>query len=156
FADCLRMGGNWEIVVPAGATLLALLALIATGRMSRHHLALATLPFGGIGVFFLQAKGFPYHLHPIAAGAHLAWLAVVTWAAEQAEGGRARIAALSCAALRALGCFWEVRTSAAAEHDWNVRGRTAADRTSVAYLDQFAWGDYFPGDLRRAATFLQR
>src|SRR5512140_37331 len=58
-------------------TSAAMLGLILDRQMPRRALALALLPLCGLGSAILQAKGFPYHFHPVSAGLHLQWLAIV-------------------------------------------------------------------------------
>jgi hypothetical protein len=147
--DCFRLWGNWELLVPAFLTVVVVCLL---ARRDRRLLPLAILPAGGLIVFFLQGKGFPYHLHPIDAGTHLAWLGIVVWATDR---WRPRWT-LVCSVVLALGCFWEVWTSSAIEQSWYKKGSTAQQRASEEYYAQFPWGDYFAWDLRQAANFLQK
>ena len=148
WGDCMFMWGNWQIVLPAIATLGAVLLL---ARRDPRLLPLAILPAGGLIVFFFQAKGFPYHLHPVAAGMHLAWLGIVMWGVDR---WRPRWT-LVCSAVLALGCCWEMWTAPVVEHSWYKTGQTAEARRSEEYLAQFPWGDFFARDLRHAADFLQ-
>jgi len=50
--------------------------------------------------------------------------------------------------------FVEAIDSAAVERHWASIGSTAEKRKTRAYFDAFPWGDYFPNDLRDAATYL--
>ncbi len=117
---------------------------------------------GGLVNFFVQGKGFPYHLHPITAGTHYVWLAVLAYASERTQpGGEGLPARLPAAAVLAASLLlgYQAATEASlseyVEKRWWRDGATAADRASEAYFRQFPWGDYFPWELRQAAAYLR-
>ncbi|MDP9150783.1 MAG: hypothetical protein M3O36_12705, partial [Myxococcota bacterium] len=74
-------GANQAAFAVAGAVVLA--ALIAMGELPRRALVVAVLPLCALGSVVAQAKGFPYHFHPVSSGIHLQWLLLVAWLAER-------------------------------------------------------------------------
>jgi hypothetical protein len=139
---------NWEIIFTAVPAIVVFAWLIARRHIPLRWAALLALPVGGLVSFFFQGKGFPYHLHPVLAGAHLLFLALVLIAAEQG-----RKVAVVFAAMLAIGCHWELSTSDVKA--WYALGGTAAARDTEAFVGQFQWGDFFAWDMRRAAAFLR-
>ncbi len=67
----------------AGAGSMLFLILIALGKMPKRMLVIALVPVCALGGIVLQAKGFPYHAHPLTAGVRLQWLALVAWLTER-------------------------------------------------------------------------
>ncbi|HEY8076273.1 MAG TPA: hypothetical protein VIF62_19240, partial [Labilithrix sp.] len=74
-----------EATLLALAGSFAILALVSAERMPRRALPLATLPLAGLASAILQAKGFPYHFHPVSLGGHLVLVAVAHRAWIEAE-----------------------------------------------------------------------
>jgi hypothetical protein len=138
-----------------------LVALVALGEMTRSMTVIALLPLGALASVVAQAKGFPYHFHPVTAGVHLQWLAFVAWLE-----GRTRVAAKRLALLRlcpiAAAAIVALRVATAMEDSPHVRASwllwgasTAEDRTSPEYFAHFPEPDYFPYEMREAARFLR-
>jgi hypothetical protein len=138
-----------------------LLSLIAVGEMPRRVLAVALLPVGALASVVGQAKGFPYHFHPVTAGIHLQWLVFVAWLE-----GRTRVAMRRWALLRLLplaaAAVVALRVATAMEDSPQIRAvwllwgaRTAEDRTTPMYFEHFPEPDFFPYEMRQAARFLR-
>src|ERR1700736_1392106 len=65
-------------------------ALIVLGEMPRRALAVALAPLCALGSVVVQAKGFPYHFHPVTATVHLQWLVLAAWMAERTRVAQRR------------------------------------------------------------------
>jgi hypothetical protein len=126
----------------------------------RFYLA-STLLVGGLFVFFLQAKAFPYHLHPATAGSRLVWVAALAAATErwtrtpQSAWWRQSVP-LAGAVIIGWQCLEDARLSPYAKSDWDVAGATPAARQTEEYVRRFPWGDFFAWDIRQAARLLER
>jgi len=141
-----------------GAALL--LALMAIGEMPVRALAVALLPLAGLAGVIAQAKGFPYHLHPVTAGVTLQWLVLCGWLSE-----RARVAARKKALVRlvpvaacgavALHVASALADSPHARADWILMGPTPEQRATRAYWESFAAPDFFPYEMRETAAYLR-
>jgi hypothetical protein len=136
-------------------------ALIALGEMPRRALAVALLPIAALASVVAQAKGFPYHFHPVTAGVSLQWLCFVSWLE-----GRTRIAARRLALLRlvpvAAAGIVALRVATSMEDSPHVRATwllwgaaTPDERETAEYFDHFPEPDYFPFEMREAARFLR-
>ena len=146
---------NRAIFGMTGAAVM--LALIALGKLPRRALAVALLPLAAIAGIVVQAKGFPYHFHPLTAAIYLQWLVVGAWMWERARAApRARGVALAFAAAIALRVATEMAESPYMKEVWLVEGAaTAEQRATKEYFARFPEPDYFPYDLREAAAFLR-
>jgi hypothetical protein len=140
---------------------IVLLSLVALGEMPRAVVALALVPVCALASVVAQAKGFPYHFHPVTAGFHLQWLAFAAWLSE-----RTRVARRSRALLRlvpvAVGLVIACRVALALEDSPHVRatwllwgGATAEDRATRNYFARFPETDFFPYEMRQAAAYLR-
>jgi hypothetical protein len=159
--DCYRNWNNAPKLNYAFATLPPVALAVALGWLPRRFLVACSLLVGGLAAFFVQGKGFPYHLHPILLGTHLLWIATAAYVAERAVAipwERARwwaVAVTAGAVLMGAQSSTEARMSEYAQSDaWRV-GSTPSARASEAYFRLFPWDDYFPWELRQAATFLR-
>jgi hypothetical protein len=156
FSDMYAVWGNAPKLNYAFATMIAGAALVAARALPRRALLLMVPLVGGLASFFVQGKGFPYHLHPITAGTHLVWIGALACAVERArEGGRARVIAGAGALALALQCATEAWMSDARRSDWSAIGATADARASEAYVRAFPAIDYFAWDLRAGAAFVR-
>ncbi len=145
---------NWAL-----GTLLVGGVAIAFRALPRRFLAVLALLAGGLANFALQGKGFPYHLHPAVAGAHLLWLASAAYASERVArsvAGPGRGALLVGAGVLLLGyqSLTEARLSPAMQNDW-YDDRRAGGAESELFLRHFNSGDYFAWDMHRAADYLR-
>jgi hypothetical protein len=141
---------NYGFATAAVATLLS-----ALGVTPRRFLPMTFFLLGAIVTFFLQAKGFPYHLHPIVAAYHLVWLGLVVVVVERATVSRVRFALVasgSAAALVGYQVTEEARLCSSANPIWYEHAKTAADRLEKLPQDFNGW-DYYAWDIRRAAAF---
>ena len=91
--DSLGLPGFTQLSAIAIVSSLAMLGLIIDGQLPRRYLAVALVPLCGVASVIVQAKGFPYHFHPVSAGLYLQGLA-------------------SCVAVRAGSLFAEKRRAA--------------------------------------------
>src|SRR5258708_11098648 len=74
FADLFSTPGSPARAVFATGGAVSLLSLVALGEMPRRIVPVALLPVGALGSVVAQAKGFPYHFHPVTAGTPPQWL----------------------------------------------------------------------------------
>ena len=138
-----------------------LVALVAVGEMPRRVLAVALVPFCALGSVVAQAKGFPYHFHPVTAGVHLQWLVFVAWLAERtrvASRKRALLRLWPIAAALAVG----VHVATSMEDSPHIRAvwllwgaPTPEQRATSEYFDHFPEPDFFPFEMRQAARFVR-
>jgi hypothetical protein len=143
----------------AGAVVLASLVLL--GEMPRVAIAIALIPVCALASVLVQAKGFPYHFHPVTAGVHLQWLAFASWFSERTRVSRRAWAVVRLAPI-AVGLVVAYRVATAMEDSPHVRatwllwsGATRADRATREYFGHFPEPDFFPFELRQAAAYLQ-
>lgn len=153
----LSMPGYAETAALAGATTAGLLLLVARGHLPRRATALALMPVLGLASVLAQAKGFPYHFHPVTLGISLCWLVALAALWERAERAR-RDLARALVALVALALGWR-----AAHVAWSAPHPPAparADRGArpldgAARLAPFERVDFFPHALREAAAYVR-
>jgi hypothetical protein len=147
------------IFAVAGAA--TMVALIVFGQMPRRALVIALVPVCGLVNVVTQAKGFPYHFHPVSAGVHLQWLAIAAWAWESARGvARRHIAArfvpFLVSGVVALRCALMMEDSPHIRDSWIVAGAaTPEQRETQEYFRGFPEPDFFPYELRQAARYLR-
>jgi hypothetical protein len=157
FSDPWR--ATQAIFAIAGA--IALLSLVVLGEMPRAVIALALVPVCALASVVVQAKGFPYHFHPVTAGVHLQWLAFAAWLAERTRVARRSLALVRLAPL-AVGLVIAYRVATAMEDSPHVRavwllwsGGTSADRSTREYFARFPEVDFFPVEMRQAAAYVR-
>ncbi len=141
-----------------GAALL--LALMAIGELPVRALAVALLPLAGLAGVIAQAKGFPYHLHPVTAAVTLQWLVFCGWLTERTRVAARRKALVRLIPVVACGAVALRVTSALADSpqaraDWILSGPSAEQRTSPAYWEAFATADFFPYEMRETAAYVR-
>ena len=78
-AEILALEWGGKTAALAIATSLTHIGLVLDGQMPRRTLSLAFLPLAGLLGVLAQAKGFPYHFHPVTLGLYLEWLLLVVW-----------------------------------------------------------------------------
>jgi hypothetical protein len=135
-------------------------ALIALGQMPARAITVALLPLAALAGVLAQAKGFPYHLHPVTAATALQGLVFCAWLSERARVGSrrralVRLVPIAANASLALHAASTLRESPQARADWLLSGPTAEQRTTRAYWDQFSEADFFPFEMRQAAAYLK-
>ncbi len=140
---------------------VVLLSLVLLGEMPRRAVGLALVPLCGIGSLVVQAKGFPYHFHPVTAAFHLQWLALAAWLTERCRVARRRWALVRLAPI-AVGIVLALHVAGAMEDSPHVRatwllwdGFTPAQRATRAYFARFPESDFFPYEMRQAAAYLR-
>jgi hypothetical protein len=114
-----------------------------------------------LGGVVAQAKGFPYHFHPVTAGVHLQWLTFAAWLSERSRVASRRWAIVRLAPI-AVGAVIALRVATVMEDSPYVRivwllwgGRTPEERASADYFDHFRRPDFFPFEMRQTAAFLR-
>jgi hypothetical protein len=137
-----------------------ILALVLLGEMPRRAIVVALVPVCALAGVVLQAKGFPYHFHPVTAGIHLQWLVFAGWTAERCRVARrrwslVRAAPILVAAAVALRVATDLEDSPYLRDVWLLwGGRTPASRGSAEYFARFKRPDFFPVEMRQAAAYL--
>jgi hypothetical protein len=148
------------------ASSVVMVGLILDGQIPRRLLAVALVPIGGILSVIVQAKGFPYHFHPVSAGLYLQGLVLVLWLSEQvgrpglrvpqAVRGLLRMVPFGAAAALSLAVVTGLLVSPHLENWWILqKGITAELRQSRDYLVYFRTTDFFPWELRQTAEYLR-
>jgi hypothetical protein len=140
---------------------VVLLSLVVMREMPRRVIAVALLPVCAVGSVIAQAKGFPYHFHPVTAGVHLQWLVFAAWLAERARVSQRRLALLRLAPI-AFGVVVALRVATSMEDSPYIRAvwllwgaSTPEDRQTREYFAHFPEPDYFPYEMRQAAAYLR-
>jgi len=138
-----------------------LVALVLLREMPRRTLAVALIPACALGGVVLQAKGFPYHFHPVTAGVHMQWLVFGAWLSERARVADRRRAMLRLLPI-AVGVVIAIRVATSMEDSPYIRAvwllwgaSTAEDRATQDYFSHFPEPDFFPFELREVATYLR-
>ncbi|HEX3343885.1 MAG TPA: hypothetical protein VHS09_04895, partial [Polyangiaceae bacterium] len=141
---------------------VVLLALVLLREMPPRVIAVALLPACAVGSVVAQAKGFPYHFHPVTAGVHLQWLVFAAWLAERTRVARRRLALVrllpvAFAVVVALRVATSMEDSPYIRAPWLLWGAaTPAERETRAYFARFPEPDYFPFEMRETAAYLRR
>jgi hypothetical protein len=154
----LQWGGTVSMI--AVATALVMIALIVDGMMPRRALGIALLPLCAVASVLIQSKGFPYHFHPVSAGLYVQWLALCVWGWERfanaPRGMIHRIAPIAGAAALSWRLAFLLPQSPHILDTWILeKGETAEKRESRDYLVYFRDHDFFPFEIRQAATYLR-
>ena len=140
---------------------VVLLSLVLLREMPRRVIAVALLPVCAVGSVVAQAKGFPYHFHPVTAGVHLQWLVFAAWLAERTRVSQRRLALMRLAPI-AFGVVVALRVATSMEDSPYIRAvwllwgaSTPQDRQTREYFAHFPEPDYFPFELRKTAVYLR-
>jgi len=141
------------------ATSLVMLALIVGEQMPRRMLAIAVLPVVALGSVIAQAKGFPYHFHPVTAGLYVQWLSLAVWMSERFRGSGsplARVAPLVASGAIAIRLGTMMPISPHIDNLWLLqKGGTAEQRAGQDYLVFYRGPDFFPWEMREGAAYLK-
>jgi hypothetical protein len=135
-------------------------ALVLIGEMPVRTLAFALVPLAALASVIAQAKGFPYHLHPLTAGASLQALTFAVWITERSRVARRRLALLRLLPV-AVGAGLAFVLATAMQESPHVRADFLLwrwpdeQRTSRAFLDHFTLPDFFPYEMRETASYLR-
>ncbi len=147
----------------AGVTLLFGTVLILFRVLHARVLPILALPLVAYAGIVLQAKGFPYHFHPVSLGLAVAWLTIVTglvdWLADEEGKSLSRSAGafflllLGSSSLSLYARFRADRSSyQPAKWMAELGGKTRETRD---FYDRFRIPDYFPWEMREAAAYLR-
>jgi hypothetical protein len=151
---------------PLSASALALaaavlvLALVLARGLPRRALVLGLAPLAGLANVLAQHKGFDYHFHPLTASTWVAALAVVVMLSERARSASrrrplARYGAIAVAVAVGLHLAASMRGSPHTRNVWILAGGETPERRSwEEYFATFRTNDYFPWDMRMAASYL--
>ena len=156
FVECYSAWNNAPKLNYAFVTLAVLVALLALRKLPPRFSLLVGALLAGLVTFFVQHKGFPYHLHAITFATHLSWLALAIHLGEALPTTwRGRPWLLTAAGL-ALGAqsAVELSSSEALRAPYPALAR-AHGLHSREYLSFFNGGDFFALDLRDAAAYLR-
>ncbi|MGA7122009.1 MAG: hypothetical protein WBY94_18010 [Polyangiaceae bacterium] len=141
---------------------VVLVGLVCLGEMPRRAVLLALVPICALASVVAQAKGFPYHFHPVTSGVHLQWLVFVAWTAERTRVARRRWAIVRLVPV-ALGASLALRIATAVLDSPHVRASwmlweasSRQQRQSPEYFAHFPETDFFPYELRQAADYIGR
>jgi hypothetical protein len=140
---------------------VVLLTLIYMGEMPRRVLGIALAPLCAIAGVIVQAKGFPYHFHPVTATVHLQWLIFAAWIGERARFAQRRLAAARLVPV-GVGAVLALRVATAMEDSpyvravWLLWANTPEWRATPEYFAHFQEPDFFPFELRQAADYVRR
>lgn len=145
------LGLPWyrDLSLAAAATSVVLVGLVLVRWLPRRALPIALMPALGLVSVVVQAKGFPYHFHPVTLGTSYAWLVGIAVLYERGERGRragwVRVLAL------VLGGLAGVR---ATRLGW-TSPYPVPTGDAVQDLAAFERVDFFPVALREAAAYLE-
>ncbi len=138
------------------------MGLVSMGEMPRRAALLALVPMGALASVIAQAKGFPYHFHPVTSAVHMQWLAAAAWLSDRTRVARrrfaiARLFPLALGSLLALRIATAIVDSPHLRASWMLWGaNTAEQRSKAEYFAHFPETDFFPFELRQAAEYLRR
>ncbi len=164
--DILSLSGYANTAALAIVTSVAMVGLIVDGQLPVRVLSVALMPLAGLVSVVVQAKGFPYHFHPVGAGLYLEWLVIVVWLWERHgrrgasnrshARGIVRLVPFAAAGALALAVATAVQASAHLTNHWILaKGLDAEQRASHDYLVYFRTNDFFPWELRETAQYLR-
>jgi hypothetical protein len=167
--DSLSLPSVSTIAVLAIVSSVAMLGLILDGQLPKRALAIALTPLAGIVSVIVQAKGFPYHFHPVSAGLYLQGIVLVLWLSEAIarpsagagdtrgqRPGLVRAVPFAAATAMSLAVTTSLLSSPNLENWWiQQKGVTAELRLSKDYLVYFKTADFFPWEMRQTAAYLR-
>ncbi len=159
----LRLPGYAMTSALAALASTALSALIVMRWLPRHALPIAMMPLAGLACMLGQAKGFPYHFHPVTLGTWFGGVLIVAafWQRSLDPKGEPRhvlawrASALAMAAALG-GCALGYARATPYPAAPPMNARTDAALTHVSHLEQFNRVDYFPNSLREAAEYVRQ
>lgn len=137
----------------AAASAAAVVTAILVGRLPRRALPIAALPLVGLVSVVAQAKGFPYHFHPVTLGTGVAWIALASALCDRQRPRAELTTALSFVGGLALGVQAALLARGAPFPD----APSARDRASLESAERLApyeRVDFFPRALRDGAAYV--
>ena len=148
----LSIPGYDQTALRALVTTTLLLTAILFGRLPRRTIPVAIMPLMGLLSVVVQAKGFPYHFHPVTLGTTFGWLVLIE-AVWQSRSPIVRFVALVGAG--GVGAHAAVLAANAPYPEApEVGARDKASLESAERLDAFTRVDFFPRALRDAAEYV--
>jgi hypothetical protein len=162
--DILSLSGYAATAALALVTSVAVMGLIVDGQLPARVLSIALMPLAGLVSVVVQAKGFPYHFHPVSAGLYLEWLVIVVWLWERHGrrstarplGSLSRLVPFVAAGALALAVATGVQSSSHLVNHWILaKGITPELRETRDYFAYFRTTDFFPWELRQTAAYLR-
>ncbi|HXX67096.1 MAG TPA: hypothetical protein VEK07_07940, partial [Polyangiaceae bacterium] len=148
--------GAQALLALTGSALL--LALLASGAMPPRALGVALAPLCALGSVLAQAKGFPYHFHPVSAGVALQAVVLVAWLSDRVRAARRsaalpRLVPVALAIGLAMHVGGSLLESPYLRDPWLL---TAQPHTgSSDYFTHFIRVDFFPDEMRDAAAYVR-
>jgi hypothetical protein len=135
------------------ATTTGLALLIGWRRLPRRAIAIAALPIAGLVSVVVQAKGFPYHFHPVTLGIAFGWLVGLDALWRTSRGTLLRTAVVVGGALVG-GHAALIASQAPYPPAPEPEARDKASLESAEHLEAFNRIDFFPRALRDAAEYV--
>ena len=157
--EILSLSWGGTVAALSLLTSLAVIGLVLDRQMPRRAIGVALVPLAGIGSVLAQAKGFPYHFHPVTAGLHFAWLMLVVWLWErfrQRGIGYVRLVPWIAGAALSLKIAVALPDSPHVTDLWILaKAHDSEERASHDYLVYFRDKDFFPWEMHEAATYVR-
>ena len=155
----LSLPGYSTLAQVAVATSIGLGALVVTRVLPRRAIPIAAMPLLGLVSVAVQAKGFPYHFHPVTLGVSFGWLVALAaiWdhACARSGTGATGLVAFGVVAAILVGVRAGHLASQAPFPPAPPPGaRDKASLESAARLSSFDRIDYFPRAMRDAAEYV--
>ncbi len=161
----LTMPGYAQTALLSAATSTGLALLVGCGVLSRRALPIALMPVVGLLSVVIQAKGFPYHFHPVTLGTWFGWLVALAALSARVKGGHeagkpegakrwALLLAIVCAAGMGGRAMAYARAAPYPEAP-PTEARSEAELSRPSRLRTFDRIDFFPSALREAAGYLR-
>lgn len=141
----LSLPGYTQTAALAAATTLGMLGLVARRILPPRLLPIAAMPVLGVVSMLIQAKGFPYHFHPITLGMTFAWVAT-------AAALRDRWPLVTMLGAGVVGVHAAFLIHWAPYPPLPEAGENLEGGARLAHFDRV---DYFPAQMREAATLLR-
>lgn len=160
-AEILSLQWGGKTAALAIATSLTHVGLVLDGQLPRRTLSFAFIPLAGLLGVLAQAKGFPYHFHPVTVGLHLEWLLLVVWSWERfrrapRQNFFTRLVPYAAGAMLTTTIATRLTQSPHVQNVWILgKASTAEERASRDYLIYFRNSDFFPWEMRQAAGYLR-
>lgn len=141
----LSLPGYTQIAMLAAGTTLGMLGLMARRILPPRMLPIAAMPVLGVVSMLIQAKGFPYHFHPVTLGMTFAWVAT-------AAALRDRWPLVTMMGATAIGVHAAFVIRWAPYPPLPSAGEDLESGTRLAYFDRV---DYFPAQMRESAELIR-
>jgi hypothetical protein len=160
----LTMPGYAQTALLAALTSAGLGLLVGRGVLPRRALPIALMPLVGLLSVVIQAKGFPYHFHPVTLGTWFGWLVALAALSARMQGGLgagkpadilrwALLLPILCTAAMGGRAMAYARSAPYPEAP-PIEARSEAELSRPSRLHSFDRVDFFPSALREAAAYL--